>query len=90
MRYLLCILLLAACGSPTRYVTIDGRDTTGEIIEPINLRNDYQNPTQTTGTVHHGQRVRLIRRDGAGCEVETDARIRGWLTCANFVQEFKR
>ncbi len=93
MRWLVrCVLImiLVACGTPTRYVTIDGRDTDGSIIDPINLRNDYQTPTRTTGTVRHGERVRFIQQDGAGCEIETAARIRGWLTCANFIQEFKR
>jgi SH3-like domain-containing protein len=84
---------LAGCGetTATRVVTMDGRDAAAELtVDPINLWDNYQTRAHVTGRVAHGAEVRLIQQSGEGCQVETNNGIRGWVTCANFIKEFKR
>lgn len=68
-----------------RMVTMDG----GGEVTSINLWNDYQTRRSVTGRVRSGEQVRLLQRSGAGCQVQTNAGERGWVTCANFIREFK-
>lgn len=92
MRRLGIALLLAAliaCGQTGRTVTIDGQDSTGATVSPINLWNNYQTRSRVVGQVNHGDVVTLLQQSGAGCEVRTAAGTTGWLTCANFIREFK-
>jgi hypothetical protein len=88
MRRIVVLLLLsiavASCGDPLRRVHMDGGQ--GDVI---NLWDTYQNQETVTGTARSGEEVTLLRQEDAGCYVETDANGRGWVTCANFIQEFK-
>ena len=65
-------------------VTMDG----GEIAV-IELWDNYQTRGTLTGRAHDGEVVRLLDQEGAGCQVETDAGERGWVSCADFIMEFK-
>jgi hypothetical protein len=100
MRYLFLIFLLTACGAtpaaeqpaPTaalRQVTIDGRDRDGSIIDPINLWDGYPAHAGVLGTVRHGTTVSLISQASGGCYVRTTEGVVGWVTCSNFIKEFK-
>lgn len=92
MRRLPIVLLLAllvACGQAPRQVTIDARDTDGSVIDPVNLWDSYPSRSHVTGQAHHGDSVGLIQQSGAGCQVRTAAGTQGWVTCANFIKEFK-
>lgn len=72
--------------APTvRTVTIDG----GGEVSTINLWDDYQTRSKVTGRVPSGTQVRLLQRSGDGCEVQAPNGDRGWVTCANFIKEFK-
>lgn len=90
---LLAALLLSACGATTpslRVVTMDGLDAaSGTTLPTINLWDNYQTRAHITGRAHHGETATLLRQDGAGCEVRTASGAQGWVTCANFVREFK-
>lgn len=72
-------------GPPARLVTMDG----GGQVEAINLWDDHATRGTVTGQVHSGDMVRLLRQSGDGCQVERDVSTRGWVTCANFIKEFK-
>ncbi|MBE7546623.1 MAG: hypothetical protein K8F34_05000 [Candidatus Kuenenia stuttgartiensis] len=67
-----------------QYVTLDGYDagTNPPItIHNINLWNDYKNRSKGISvTAKHGDRVKLIRREGNGVLVETLNGKRGWVT----------
>lgn len=72
--------------APTvRTVTMDG----GGEVSTINLWDDYQTRGRVTGKAQSGDRVTLLQQSGAGCEVETNAGQRGWVTCSNFIKELK-
>jgi len=73
-----------------RYVTMDGTDpASGTTIDPINLWDDYQTRSRVTGHAVHGALVTLLQRSGDGCEVQTNTGDRGWVTCSNFIKEFR-
>lgn len=73
-----------------RFVTLDGYDAaTGITIQKINLWKDYNNRRAgISATAQHGEKVKLIRREGDGVLVETKAGKRGWVTYY-FIKEFK-
>ena len=86
------LLLFVACGTtsqPLRQVTIDARDTDGSIVDPVNLWDNYQTRQHVVGHVRHGDTVGLAQQSGDGCEVRTATGTQGWVTCANFIKEFK-
>ncbi len=69
-------------------LTIDGRDpATGDIIDPINLWENYETRTYA-GKVSHGQQVYLVKREGDGVLIETKNGLRGWVTYF-FIKEYK-
>ncbi len=68
-------------------ITIDGTDTDGTIIDPINLWSSYETRS-FAGTVRHGEKVKFIRRDGDGILLETRTGQRGWVTYF-FIKEYK-
>ena len=68
-----------------RTVTMDG----GGEVASINLWDNYQTRGAVTGRAASGERVKLLQQSGAGCRVETSTGARGWVTCANFIREFK-
>ena len=75
------------------YVTMDGVDTTGKdlkyIVSKINLWKDYNNRgAGVTGSVSHGEKVKLLRREGDRVQIETKDKIKGWVTYY-FIKEFK-
>jgi hypothetical protein len=70
-----------------KFVTIDGTDGDGTIITPINLWSNYQTRS-FAGKVNHGERVKLIRRDGDGVLIETKTGLQGWVTYF-FIKEYK-
>lgn len=82
-------LALAGCGTTPRQVIMDGRDATGAKVDPINLFASYQPRGRVVGQARHGEAVDLIRQSGDGCEVRTTAGAQGWVTCSNFIREFK-
>lgn len=90
-RFGIALLLVAliACGQSGRSVTIDGRDGTGAVVSPINLWDSYSARTRVVGQVSHGAVVTLLQQDGNGCRIRTASGVTGWLTCANFIREFK-
>ena len=55
----------------------------------INLWDDEQNQETVTGTVRSGEKVSLLLPEEAGCYIQTTTNGRGWVTCANFIKEFK-
>lgn len=60
--------------------TIDGYDpASGTTIDPVRLWSDYKNRT-FAGTVRHGEKVKLIKRDGDGVLIEKRNGKRGWVT----------
>lgn len=69
---------------------MDGRDAaSGATVTSINLWDNYQTRSKVTGRARHGEQVTLLEQRGDGCEVQTAAGQRGWVTCANFIKEFK-
>lgn len=85
------LLVFVACGTTPalRQVTMDGQDETGGVIDPINLWSSYQPRGRVTGQARHGETVGLVQQAGDGCEVRTAAGVEGWVTCSNFIKEFK-
>lgn len=77
--------MLLSPPQPVRIVTMDG----GGEVATINLWDDYTTRGRVTGQARNGEVVRLLRQNGAGCQVETYDQERGWVTCANFIKEFK-
>lgn len=76
--------------SPTPYmVTMDGTEN-GELAVPfINVWLDYEDRTKgMAGTVNHGTRVQLIRREGDAVLIELPHGKRGWVTYW-FIKELK-
>lgn len=69
----------------THLVTMDS----GGEIAVIELWDNYETRGTLTGRAHDGEVVRLLGQEGAGCQVETDAGERGWVSCADFIMEFK-
>ncbi|MFM8348580.1 MAG: hypothetical protein ACKOAR_11120 [Bacteroidota bacterium] len=70
-----------------KFVTMDGTDKDGTIIQSINIWSDYQKRTYA-GKVRHGESVKYIRREGNGVMIETHTGNRGWVTYF-FIKEFK-
>jgi hypothetical protein len=68
-----------------RMVTMDG----GGEVSSINLWDNHQTRGRVTGRAASGERVQLLQERGAGCQVETSAGQRGWVTCRNFIREFR-
>lgn len=91
---LLCICLtfcLSACGgSPViGYATIDGyADVAQELIDPVNVWDNYKTRTAIVARVRHGERVGIVRREGDGVLIETSNGVRGWLTYT-FLRDIK-
>ena len=81
----------SAAPPPTaRTVTMDGRGPSGTVDVPvINLWDDYRTRSKVVAQVKDGEQVLLIGRDGTGCQVQTSAGVRGWVTCGNFIKELK-
>lgn len=71
-----------------QYVTIDGRDSSDAIIDPINVWDDYQIRGAVVARLPHGARVKMLRRDGSGIQIETENGVRGWVT-DSFIRELK-
>lgn len=69
-----------ATTAPARSVSISGLDESGQMIDPINVWNDYKTRGAIVARVHHGETVTLIGRDGDGAQIETANGVRGWLT----------
>jgi hypothetical protein len=70
-----------------RKSTVDGYDpSVGDIIDPINLWENYQTRTYA-GKLRHGEIVTLIRREGDGVLIEKNSGLRGWVTYF-FIKEF--
>jgi hypothetical protein len=95
--------LLSACGgaadpaaAPTEsnstiVVTIDGRDaSTGDTIDPINLWDNWPTRSRVTGTTHDGEQGALLKKNGGGCLIRMQSGAQGWVTCSNFIKEFKK
>lgn len=79
----------AAPAAPAgQYVTIDGRDVGGAIIDPINVWDNYTTRGAVVARLHHGDRVQMIGQSGDGVQIQTDAGVRGWLT-NTFIRELK-
>lgn len=79
----------AAPAAPAgKYVTIDGRDVGGAIIDPINVWDNYTTRGAVVARLHHGDRVQMIGQSGDGVQIQTDAGVRGWLT-NTFIRELK-
>jgi hypothetical protein len=88
---LLLVLVIAGIATLERsqppaahMVTIEG----GEGSE-IELWDNHETHGAVTGRARDGEAVQLLSQDGAGCEVETIAGQRGWVTCADVIKEFK-
>lgn len=81
----------SAAPPPTaRTVTMDGHGPSGELDVPvINLWDNYQTRSKVVAQVKDGEQVLLIGRDGTGCQVQTSAGVRGWVTCSNFIKELR-
>jgi PBP1b-binding outer membrane lipoprotein LpoB len=94
MKYLVLLAILAALlvgcgGTPAgRDVTIDARDESGQVIDPVNVWDNYQTRGAVVARVHHGDHVTLISRNGNGAEIVTSNGARGWLTYT-FIRELK-
>ena len=93
MRYLVIFTVLAAllvgCGSSAgQAVTIDGRDTSGAMIDPINVWDNYQTRGAVVARLHHGDTVTMLSRNGNGVQIQTSSGVRGWLTYS-FIKELK-
>jgi len=93
MRYVVLLLILAVllvgCGGATgQPVTIDGRDSSGIVIDPINVWDNYQTRSTVVARVHHGDAVTMLGRSGDGVQIQTSAGVRGWLTYT-FIKELK-
>lgn len=73
-------------------VTLDGYDANANppiTIHNIDLWNDFKNRSKGISvTAKHGDRVKLIRREGNGVLVETLNGKRGWVTFY-FIKELK-
>ena len=75
----------------TIVVTIDGRDTsTGDVIDPINLWDNWPTRSRVTGTTHDGEQGALLKKNGGGCLIRMQSGAQGWVTCSNFIKEFKK
>ena len=70
-----------------REVTINGRDG-GMVIPQINVWDNYQTRSRIVATVHHGDKVFLIKQAGRGVLIETSSGQRGWLT-KDFIDELR-
>jgi hypothetical protein len=79
---------LAACGARARVVTVDGTDATGALVDPINVWSRYAPRGRVVGQVRHGERVTLLRQEGAGALIRTAQGLEGWIGAA-FVRELR-
>lgn len=70
-------------------VTLDGCENGVLVVRKINIWRNYQNRMEgISTTAKHGEKVKLIRREGDSVLIETASGKRGWLT-DYFIKEFK-
>jgi hypothetical protein len=76
--------------TPETFVTMDGYDPASDsIIDPINLWIDYDDRSAgIAAKAKHGDKVKLVQREGDGVLVETADGVQGWVTYY-FIKEFK-
>jgi len=75
----------------TQYITIDGWDNDAnppDLIQNINVWNDYNTRDKVVCQVSHGERVELITRSGNGVKIKTSSGCQGWVTYW-FIKEYK-
>lgn len=88
------LIVLVLPRSPTappaalRTVTMNGDDGTGAVIDPINVWDDYQTRGRVVAALHPGDRVQLVRDDGAGVLIRASDGTEGWVS-RGFIVELK-
>lgn len=69
-------------------VTIDGYDPDADItVERINIWSNYENRSPA-GFVFHGEKVKMLKRDGDAVLIRTSYGATGWVTYW-FIKELK-
>lgn len=79
-----------ASKTAVRQVTIDGYEKdAGLIVDPVNVWKSYSSRTSgVSGTVSHGDHVKLLDRSGDGVLIESSSGVRGWVSY-QFIKELK-
>jgi len=78
----------ATNSTAVRYVTIDGSDGVGGVIDPLNLWNDYDTRAAVVGHVRPNEQVQLVETRGDGVLVQTSVGVRGWIS-RQFIKELE-